>query len=242
MVSSAIALIAVTDYTIIRLLGSPGASPKELLATIWPMALPASVAVILVMSTLYHTLQDVIAELDRRGTELLAKAQRDPLTGVASREFFQERLAEALNQFRSGGECFAVFMLDLDHFKRVNDVHGHHVGDELLKRAAERLKSQMRTCDTVARFGGDEFLILQAGLTNIADVQVLGTRLCAELKSPYQLGPLQLRLPASIGAVVGNSRFARPSDYMRAADVALYEAKENGRNCFRFFSDELTSA
>jgi len=239
MVSSAIALIAVTNYTIINVLGTPGSSPKELLATVWPMALPSSVAVIMVMSILYHTLQDALAELDRYGADLLAKAQRDPLTGVASRECFQERLAEALMRFRSSGEQFAVFMLDLDHFKRVNDLHGHHVGDELLKLAAERLQSQIRACDTVARFGGDEFLVLQAGLTKTADVRRLCTRLSSELKHPYQLGPLQLRLLASVGAVISSKEFARPADYMRAADVALYEAKENGRNCFRLFSDEL---
>jgi diguanylate cyclase (GGDEF)-like protein len=239
MVSSAIALIAVTNYITISLLGTPESSTKDLLSTIWPIALPSSVAVILVMSVLYHTLQDVLAELDRHGTELIAKAQRDPLTGVASRAFFQECLAEALIRFEATGERFAVLMLDLDHFKRVNDVHGHHVGDELLKRASERLRSQMRACDTVARFGGDEFLILQAGLTKTSDVRHLCKRLGAELKQPYQIGGLQLRLPTSVGAVIASERFAIPSDYMRAADVALYEAKEAGRDCFRLFSEEL---
>lgn len=239
MVTSAVALIAVTNYIIISLVGSPDSSTKDLLATIWPIALPSSVAVILVMSTLYHTLQDVLAELDRQGSDLIAKARRDPLTGVASREFFQERLNEALVRFGVSGEKFAVFMLDLDHFKRVNDVHGHHVGDELLMRASERLQSQMRACDTVARFGGDEFLVLQAGLTKIADVRQLCMRLSATLKEPYDVGGLQLRLPASVGAVVSNRQFASPSDYMRAADAALYEAKEAGRDCFRLFSDAL---
>ena len=239
MVSSAIALIAVTNYTIIHMLGTPDSSTEELLATIWPMALPASVAVIMVMSTLYHTLQDVLAQLDRRGSELLAKARRDPLTGVGSREYFQERLAEAIARYRRGEEKFAVFMLDLDHFKRVNDLHGHHVGDELLQRAAERLQLQMRARDTVARFGGDEFLILQAGVTKTADVRQLCARLCSELAKPYQVGPLQLRLPASVGGAIASKKLALPSDYMRAADMALYEAKENGRNCFRLFSDKL---
>ncbi len=238
MVSSAVALIVVTNYCIFRILGARG-STKEVLSTIWPMTVPTTIAVILVMSALYHMLQNVLHELDQRRNQLLAKARRDPLTGAASREFFDERLSEALSRFHRNGDKFAVIMLDLDHFKRINDLHGHQTGDELLKRTAERLRLQARASDIVARFGGDEFLILQSGISKVTDVRQLCARICAKLQEPYQIGSLELRLPTSVGAVIANKQMQRPEDYVRAADMALYEAKKNGRSCFRFFSDVL---
>lgn len=239
MVSSAIALIAVTNYSIIDLLRTPGTLPQHLVSVVVPIALPASVAVVLVMSALYHTLQEAFRQLDNRQIDLESKAQRDALTGIASRELFEERLAQALIRFRRTGEKFAVAMLDLDHFKRINDLHGHQTGDELLKRVAERLKSQLREGDTVARFGGDEFLVLQAGVKGGPSIRGLCRRMFAELRKPYHIGSLQLQLSGSAGAVIASTRLEGTSDYVRAADVALYDAKANGRNCFRFFSDEL---
>jgi len=239
MVSSAVALIGVTNYCIIHLLQSSATSKEQLFATILPIALPASVAVILVMSTLYHALEDVLTQLDRRQNDLLTRAQQDSLTGAASRELFEDRLAQALARYRRTGEKFAVAMLDLDHFKRVNDLHGHQVGDELLKLAAARLKGQLRECDTVARFGGDEFLILQTAVSGPAAVRRLCERICAELRNPYEISSMRLQLRASIGAVLSGNQLGTPADYVRAADVALYETKASGRDGFRFFSDKL---
>ncbi|HEX6785378.1 MAG TPA: EAL domain-containing protein [Sphingomicrobium sp.] len=239
MVSSAIALIAVTNYCIIHLIQTSTTSREQLFSAILPIALPASVAVILVMSNLYHTLQDVLGQLDRRQNDLITRAQQDALTGVGSRELFEDRLAQALARFRRTGERFAVAMLDLDHFKRVNDLHGHQVGDELLRQAAARLKSQLRECDTVARFGGDEFLILQADVGNSASVRGLCERICTELRKSYEISSMELQLRASIGAVLCNKQLGTPADYVRAADVALYEVKSAGRDGYRFFSDKL---
>ena len=237
-VSSAIAIIAVTNYCIFRILGTHG-STEQMFAAIWPMAVPATVTVILVMSTLYHMLEEAFDELEQRRAELLTKAQRDSLTGAVSRELFNERLSQALARFHRTKEKFAVIMLDLDHFKRVNDLHGHQSGDELLKKAAERLQSQIRATDTVARFGGDEFLILQTDLARPSEVRRLCERICTELQNPYEIGSMQLRLATSVGAVVANKKMEKPEDYVRAADTALYEAKRSGRSCFRFYSDEL---
>ena len=238
LVASAVAIIVVTNYCIFSLLASHG-PPEQVFARLWPMAVPATITVILVMSALYHLLEEAFEQLEKRGGELLNKAQRDPLTGVASRELFNERLAQAFARFQRTNEKFAVIMLDLDHFKRINDVHGHQTGDELLKQAAERLKSQVRATDTVARFGGDEFLVLQTDLPKRSQVQRLCERICAGLQVPYAVGSLQLRLGTSVGAVIASEQMATADDYVRAADLALYEAKRNGRGCFRFFSDEL---
>ena len=238
LVSSTVAIIVVTNYCIFRLLGSQG-SPEQIIHAIWPMAVPATVTVILVMSTLYHMLEDVLGQLEERRGELLDRTLRDTLTGAGSRELFNQRLAEAFARYQRGGSKFAVIMLDLDHFKRVNDLHGHQSGDELLRLAAERLQSQVRLTDTVARFGGDEFLVLQTDLAKPSEVRRLCERICEGLQIPYQIGSLQLRIATSVGAVIANKQMATPEDYVRAADMALYEAKRTGRGCFRFFSDEL---
>ena len=238
LVSSAVAIIIVTNYCIFRLIGGQGSAQQEFSA-IWPMAVPATVTVILVMSTLYHMLEEVFGQLEERRSELLSKAERDALTGIASRELFNERLSQALARYERTREKFAVIMLDLDHFKRVNDLHGHQSGDQLLKQVAERLQSQVRATDTVARFGGDEFLILQTDIAKPGEIRRLCERICTELQIPYEIGSLSLRLATSVGAVAANKQMASPDDYVRAADMALYEAKRSGRGCFRFFSDRL---
>lgn len=238
LVSSAVAIIAVTNYCIFRLLRTEG-STERVFSEVWPMALPATITVILVMSTLYHMLNEAFEELEQKKGELINKAEHDPLTGIASRDLFNDRLAQALARFKRTREKFSVIMLDLDHFKRVNDLHGHQNGDVLLKQAADRLQEQVRETDTVARFGGDEFLILQTDLPRPSEVRRLCERICASLQIPYEIGPLQLRMSTSIGAVVAHKHLGTPHDYVRAADMALYEAKRSGRACFRFFSDEL---
>lgn len=239
MVSSAVALIVVTNYCIVQMLGNPGSSAKELLSAVWPIALPSSVAVVLVMSTLYHTLLEVLAELEIKQREALDYAQTDALTGLANRRLLDERLEQAILRYRRTGEKFAVIMLDLDHFKRVNDLLGHQVGDELLKEAAVRLQSLVRDTDTVARFGGDEFVILQAGLAKLTDVRRSCSRICQQMQVAYAMAGREMTLPVSVGAVIANAGTADSSDYLRAADLALYDAKSSGRDCYRFFSDEL---
>ncbi|MGN6850649.1 MAG: putative bifunctional diguanylate cyclase/phosphodiesterase [Sphingomicrobium sp.] len=238
LVSAAVTIIAVTNFCLFRIL-DVHRSPREAFALIWPMAVPATVTVILVMSALYQLLEEAFGQLEERRSEMADKAQRDSLTGLASRELFNERLSQALARNRRTRERFAVIMLDLDHFKRVNDLHGHQNGDELLKQASQRLQSLVRATDTVARFGGDEFLILQSELPRPSEVRRLCERICAGLHLPYEIGTLRLQLATSIGAVVASKELVSPDDYVRAADMALYEAKRSGRGCFRFFSPEL---
>jgi len=131
--------------------------------------------------------------------------------------------------------------MDLDHFKRINDVLGHQSGDEVLKVAASRLQRLVREGDTVARFGGDEFLIL-ARVANGKELRKLCGRIVAEMQKPYAIGGQQSSLPASIGAVSSAKAFQTAEEYVRAADVALYAAKADGRNCYRIFTDDLDAS
>lgn len=241
MVSAAVVLIVVTNFCILQILGKSAHSASELISAIWPLALPSSVAVILIMSTLYQTVQELMDELELRRVEAAREAQYDPLTGVANKRLLEQRVDQAIARFRRSGEKLCVLMVDLDNFKRINDLLGHQVGDLLLKEAATRLASLVRETDTVARYGGDEFLILQTDVKSHADVRRLCLRVAEALQLPYVLGGREIRLAASIGAAVATNRFESANDYLRAADVALYEAKASGRNCYRFFSEELDS-
>ena len=239
MVSAAIVLIVVTNFLILHIAGRPGASASELAWLLLPMALPSSVAVILIMSSLYHALQEVMGELERGRLEAVDQAQHDPLTGLANKRLLQERVDQAIARFHRRGETFAVLMLDLDDFKRVNDLLGHQAGDEVLKEAAGRLKELVRETDTLARFGGDEFLVLQTEVKRSADVHRFCVRLTEQMQRPYRVGERDVRLPVTLGAVLGTDRLGDASDYVRAADTALYAAKSGGKNCFRFFSPEM---
>lgn len=239
MVSAAIVLIVVTNFLILQIAGRPVASTSELVWLLLPMAVPSTIAVILIMSSLYHALQEVVGELERGRVEAVVQAQHDPLTGLANRRLLQERVDQAIARYRRGRESFAVLMLDLDDFKRVNDLLGHQAGDELLKEAAARLTELVRETDTVARFGGDEFLVLQTSILRPADVHQLCSRITERMQQPYRVADRDVRLPVTVGAVLATKRLDDAGDYMRAADMALYSAKASGKNCFRFFSEEM---
>ena len=241
LVSSAVALIVVTNYCIVTLLHVSGLTARAAIGQILAMGVPASLAVILVMSALYHALQDAVSGLEQSRSELLRRAQRDALTNVASREFFEEQLAQSLDQFRQNGAEFAVIMIDLDDFKRVNDLHGHHVGDALLREVSGRLSLQLEHDDTIARLGGDEFVILTTS-SSTDGVRRNCERICAAMGEPYNIDTLQLRVTASLGAIVAHDTSHDIHDYLRSADMALYHAKAEGRNCYRFFSVELDDA
>ena len=239
MVSAAVALMVVTNFCIVRILGTQGALGNHLVSAIWPIALPASLAVVLVMSSLYHALQELVGELESKQRKADEEAQHDPLTGLANRRLLEERIQQAIHRYERTGERFSVLMLDLDNFKRVNDLLGHQAGDELLKEAARRIQDLVRQTDTVARFGGDEFLILQSNVATTEAVHRLCKRISRHLQPAYKLAGREAGLAASTGAVVATEQLSHASDYVRAADMALYAAKAAGRNCYRFFTHEL---
>lgn len=239
VVSSAVALIAITNYTELRLLAESGLAAKDLLPHFISFGLPTSIAVILVLSALYHAHRETVLQLKIRSKELLLKSQRDTLTGLASREHFEHGLIEAVDRFREVGEDFSVLLLDLDHFKRVNDLHGHQTGDALLKQVSMRLSRLVGPHATVARLGGDEFVILQTRVGSAAEVGSLCALICSELEQPFEIEKRQLISSVSVGAVTASQKSYEPSDYLRAADMALYDAKAKGRSCYRFYSDEL---
>src|ERR1035437_5347130 len=171
--------------------------------------------------------------------KIAALARTDSLTGLPNRAAFLERLNLEFARARRGGNQFAVHYLDLDHFKDVNDTLGHPVGDELLRAVAERLSSCVRETDMVARFGGDEFAMLQDDIADIGDVETLATKIGEVLAAAFAINGNQVSTSASIGIVPYRSDIADVDAMMMKADLALYRAKNDGRNQFRFHVLEL---
>ncbi len=165
-------------------------------------------------------------------------ALHDPLTDLPNRLLFRQRLETALHRVERGEEC-AVLCLDLDQFKGVNDTLGHPVGDALLKAVTERLRGIVRHTDTVARLGGDEFAIVQNSFNQREETAALANRLRRELSAPYEIAGHQVVIGVSIGIALAPGDGADPDRLLKSADIALYQAKSDGRDRYRYFEPEM---
>ena len=161
-------------------------------------------------------------------------AHHDALTDLANRVLLNDRLEYVLGRVQPG-EMVAVHHLDLDQFKAVNDTFGHPCGDKLLKIVAERLRGLVGEADTIARMGGDEFVIVQAMIADPADATSLAQGVIDALSEPYDIDGQQAVIGVSIGISVGPGDGSNPDKLLRNADLALYRAKSDGRGTFRFF-------
>ncbi|MCF6742856.1 EAL domain-containing protein [Blastococcus sp. KM273128] len=168
-----------------------------------------------------------VVEREAARERLTHHALHDPLTGLPNRTLLLDRLEVALAQRSRGG--VAVVFVDLDHFKLVNDSLGHAAGDALLCSAAMRLRAVLRPGDTVARFGGDEFVLLAESVVDERDAEGLAERITAALAQPFDVGGEEMFVTASIGIAVGRGAEADAPTLLRDADAAMYRAKESGR-------------
>lgn len=168
-----------------------------------------------------------------------ALARTDALTGLANRVAFLERLRSAFARAERGNSAFAVLYLDLDHFKDVNDTLGHAGGDALLQAVARRLKDCVRESDATARFGGDEFAVLQEDVTDIFGIEALADKIGRTLSAPYAIMGNMIHITASVGVVPYSADVTDPDAMLVKADLALYRAKAEGRNQFRLYAPEL---
>lgn len=176
---------------------------------------------------------------DLRARQIWHLAHHDPLTGLPNRTLFSERLDAAMAAVRRRGDGAALLCVDLDHFKDVNDTFGHAAGDELLKIVAARLQDTIREVDTAARIGGDEFAIIQVDVHDPGDVENLCRRLLARLGEPVRLADQEVLISPSIGVAALPEDGSSAAELLQHADIALYRAKAEGRNTFRFFAPEM---
>jgi len=181
-----------------------------------------------------------VGERPEANDDLRRRAYLDPLTGLPNRALFDDRLAQALAAAQRGGHGMAVAFVDLDHFKQVNDSLGHVVGDALLRRVAERLNQVLRESDTVARWGGDEFVLILHDVT-AEDAARIGQQLVDVFRQPLDCAGHQLTITVSIGLSLYPSDGDSAAALIQNADAAVYRAKEQGRNSCRLFAPAMNA-
>lgn len=181
--------------------------------------------------------------LQKRAQERLAHlAHHDSLTGLPNRMLLQDRLERTVAHVKRYGKCAAIVLLDLDTFKEVNDTLGHDHGDVLLQLVAARLQRCVRVCDTVARMGGDEFVLVLGELTGAEDARVVAGRVLASFESELDVKGNRLHITPSIGIALCPTDSERADELLRLADIAMYESKRRGRNTHTFFEPRLLTA
>jgi diguanylate cyclase (GGDEF)-like protein len=225
------AILGISIYTVLRLV---------------PMR-----ALMRIMDNLEQSYEDLAKEIKAKekalqqakdlGETMRRLAQHDTLTELPNRLMFMERLKQALNKARRHNSQLALFFIDLDQFKHVNDSLGHSVGDQLLQRVAQRLKQNVRGEDTVARLGGDEFTVIMEDLHRPQEAAVVAQKLMASFKPTFRIKENELFMSVSIGISLYPQDGLDLESLIRNADTAMYRSKEEGRNNFQFYTKDMTA-
>jgi len=205
----------------------PGA---EIVSSVIPFIAVALAGFALLAAFVLRYMRRTAAAIAAGETRLRHLAMHDPLCGLPNRIYFSERLEAVIDEVRAGSAPAAVFYIDLDHFKDVNDTLGHHIGDELIRNVTLRLSHALRGDDLVARLGGDEFAVVSSMGEDTSRTMALAQRMIAAICAPYSISRHNIVIGASIGIAVIDKNCAGAADIMRYADMALYRAKNEGRN------------
>ncbi|HEY5672721.1 MAG TPA: GGDEF domain-containing protein [Malonomonas sp.] len=168
-------------------------------------------------------------------------AHHDPLTGLANRLLFNDRLEHALAKAMRNGTQIALFFLDLDRFKNINDSLGHSCGDKLLQEVATRLNDCCRQSDTIARFGGDEFMVMIEKADDLGQITTLAKKILQQLSRSIDLCPNSLYITTSIGISIYPKDGHSVEELLKSADSAMYQAKQLGRNNYQFYTTDMAS-
>lgn len=185
-----------------------------------------------------------ITHLKKTEDELVNLSMHDALTGLPNRRYFADAVQNMVYEYERGHlNSFAVFYVDLDKFKTINDVLGHQSGDELLKQAAARFKASIRKSDIIARIGGDEFLLVFKHVNSIGEVAFLADNLLNKFRSPFYIGDHECLSTLSIGIVYveETGTGVNAESIIQKADQALYRAKARGRNCYEIFTENISN-
>ena len=184
--------------------------------------------------------QKDVTERKELEEKLAHQAFHDPLTDLPNRSLFLDRVDHALKRAKQRGDGVAVLFMDLDNFKVINDSLGHEVGDELLVAVAKRLSSCLRNADTAARLGGDEFVVLLEDIEDSKEATNVAVRIEEALRAPFWAGGHDLFITTSVGVALGGTGGERAGDLLRNADLAMYRAKDGGKNSHAVFEPIMT--
>jgi len=180
-------------------------------------------------------------EIEKQKNTLYDQAHHDALTGLPNRMLFNDRLEHGIEQAKRHKTQIALFFIDLDNFKQINDSLGHPIGDRVLITVTERLKAKIRKEDTLARLGGDEFTVIMDGLKEMQDVSLLAQKVLDVVMQPIHIEGHTLYISCSIGISLYPQDDTDTNNLIKYADAAMYKAKEEGRNNFQFYSYEMTA-
>ncbi|HTP90720.1 MAG TPA: diguanylate cyclase, partial [Xanthobacteraceae bacterium] len=203
---------------------------REIVSSVAPFVAVALAAFAALLALIIVYMRRTAAAIRAGETRLRHLAMHDPVCNLPNRIFFGERLETVINEVHKGGPSAAVFYIDLDHFKDVNDTLGHPIGDALILNVTQRLSRIMRGDDLVARLGGDEFAIITTCESDSYSLQAIAGRIIAAVCAPYSINGHNIIIGASIGIAVIDRRTRDSADILRYADMALYRAKNEGRN------------
>jgi diguanylate cyclase (GGDEF)-like protein len=182
----------------------------------------------------YVKIASDITDRKRLDDQVWKLANYDAVTNLPNRRLFLDRLEQEIKKCHRSGESLALFFIDLDRFKDVNDEFGHDVGDSLLVEAAHRINSCIRSTDIVARQGGDEFIVLLTGLTETSQIEILAGNITDLMAQPFNLGDIEVNISGSIGIAMYPHDAADEKALIKKADQAMYAAKREGRNRFSY--------
>jgi diguanylate cyclase (GGDEF)-like protein len=233
-------LFAVTLAAVFgSLLWTSGSADQSRLVPIVIFGSAVALALLALLACSVRWLASDLARSQERAQSLIG---RDPLSSLPNRLLFTERLDNEIGRLGRAEGGIAVHFLDLDRFKDVNDTYGHHAGDDLIKQVAQRLSDLLRGADTLARFGGDEFAIIQTGIRSSQDAEALARRILDSISRPFAIAGAEVSVGVSIGVALAPQNGTTNEVLMRLADTALYQAKSEGRNRFSFFERTMDEA
>jgi diguanylate cyclase (GGDEF)-like protein len=216
--------------SIARFAWTPRQPGAEIVSSVVPFIAVALAGFTLLAAFVLRYMRRTAVAIAAGESRLRHLAMHDPLCGLPNRIFFGERLEAVIEEVRAGSAAAAVFYIDLDHFKDVNDTLGHPVGDELIRNVTLRLSHALRGDDLVARLGGDEFAVISSVGDDSAKMAAVAKRIIAALCAPYAINRQNIVIGASIGIAIIDRNCGTAADIMRYADMALYRAKNEGRN------------
>jgi len=182
---------------------------------------------------------DDITEWREAQDQIAYMAHHDALTGLANRTLLHQRLRQAVARAEEQGQTVAVFVLDIDNFKQINDSLGHADGDVLLATVGQRVLSSVRESDTVARLGGDEFVIVMSDFRSMDDVERCGQQIIRSAAQPVSVDGRDHRITVSVGVAIYPEAGLDAEELLRSADAAMYSVKDSGRNSLRIFTESM---